>query len=316
MGGALEGVCAAGMADAIVDLRETGRSLAENRLRVLAEMAACEALFVHDGDPDLDDLAVRIGAVLAARRHRYVMLHVDPARVGDLAALFPGLAAPTVLPLAGRDDLVAVHLVTEAGTFWTRLQDLRAARRHRHRRPAARRPGRLSRDGRRSVPPVRGYDARDDERPDGVDRREHGHGGARTARGHDQHEGARSRTRHTCPTNPRSPATATTARPARPVARVGDAERPQAVHLRDPRRAPAGRRRPRHGHPALGPARADRRARPLTPAPRPCPAGRSPCTDVRCTHAEPARGGDRWRSRWGRRRPATRTRGRWPTGRA
>jgi ATP phosphoribosyltransferase len=31
-----------------------------------------------------------------------------------------------VLPLAGRDDLVAVHLVTEAGTFWTRLQDLRA----------------------------------------------------------------------------------------------------------------------------------------------------------------------------------------------
>jgi ATP phosphoribosyltransferase len=126
MGGALEGVCAAGMADAIVDLRETGRSLAENRLRALAEIAACEALFVHDGDPDLDDLAVRIGAVLAARRHRYVMLHVDPARVGDLAALFPGLAAPTVLPLAGRDDLVAVHLVTEAGTFWTRLQDLRA----------------------------------------------------------------------------------------------------------------------------------------------------------------------------------------------
>ena len=126
MGGALEGVCAAGMADAIVDLRETGRSLAENRLRVLAEIAPCEALFVHDGDPGLDDLAVRIGAVLAARRHRYVMLHVDPTRVGDLAALFPGLAAPTVLPLAGRDDLVAVHLVTEAGTFWTRLQDLRA----------------------------------------------------------------------------------------------------------------------------------------------------------------------------------------------
>lgn len=126
MGGALEGVCAAGMADAIVDLRETGRSLAENRLRVLAEVAACEALLVHDGDPDLDDLAVRIGAVLAARRHRYVMLHLAPARVPDLAALFPGLASPTVLPLAGRDDLVAVHLVTEAGTFWSRLQDLRA----------------------------------------------------------------------------------------------------------------------------------------------------------------------------------------------
>ena len=125
LGGALEGVCAAGMADAIVDLRETGRSLAENRLHTLAEIAPCEALFVHDGDPDLDDLAVRIGAVLAARRHRYVMLHIAPERVGDLAGLFPGLASPTVLPLAGRDDLVAVHLVTEAGSFWSRLQDLR-----------------------------------------------------------------------------------------------------------------------------------------------------------------------------------------------
>ncbi|HEX6422965.1 MAG TPA: ATP phosphoribosyltransferase [Acidimicrobiales bacterium] len=126
MGGALEGVCAAGLADAIVDLRESGRSLAENRLRVLAEIARCEALFVHAGDPGLDDLDVRIGAVLRARRHRYVMLHLDPARVGELAALFPGLAAPTVLPLAARDDLVAVHLVTTAEAFWARLQELRA----------------------------------------------------------------------------------------------------------------------------------------------------------------------------------------------
>ncbi len=126
MGGALEGVCAAGLADAIVDLRETGRSLAENRLRVLAEIAHCEALLVHRGDRGLDELDMRVGAVLDARRHRYVMLHLDPARLADLAALFPGLAAPTVLPLAERDDLVAVHLVTTAGDFWARLAELRA----------------------------------------------------------------------------------------------------------------------------------------------------------------------------------------------
>jgi ATP phosphoribosyltransferase len=126
MGGALEGVCAAGLADAIVDLRETGRSLAENRLRVLAEIAPCEALLVHTDDPRLADLDMRIGAVLDARRHRYVMLHLDPARLPDLVALFPGLAAPTVLPLAERSDLVAVHLVTTARDFWARLQELRA----------------------------------------------------------------------------------------------------------------------------------------------------------------------------------------------
>jgi ATP phosphoribosyltransferase len=41
--------------------------------------------------------------------------------------LFPGLAAPTVLPLAGRQDLLAVHFVVAADELWTRLPDLRAA---------------------------------------------------------------------------------------------------------------------------------------------------------------------------------------------
>jgi len=125
MGGSLEGVCAAGLADAIVDLRETGSSLARNRLRVLAEIGPCEALFVHHASAALADLTLRVGAVLAARDQRYVMLHLPRGRIGDLTTIFSGLAAPTVLPLAGRDDLVAVHLVVQAGSFWTRLARLR-----------------------------------------------------------------------------------------------------------------------------------------------------------------------------------------------
>ena len=127
MGGSLEGFCAAGLADAIVDLRETGTSLAANRLRVLEVLRGCEALFVRraDGLAVLDDLVLRLEAVLEARRHRYVMLHVPPARMDDLNALFPGLAAPTVLPLARREDLVAVHFVVAADELWARLGDLR-----------------------------------------------------------------------------------------------------------------------------------------------------------------------------------------------
>lgn len=127
LGGSLEGVCAAGIADALVDLRETGTSLALNRLRVLEVIASCEALFVRRGDaPALDDMALRLEAALAAARHRYVMLHVAPDQVDKLRHLFPGLAAPTMLPLAGRDDLVAVHLVVGASELWERLGDLRA----------------------------------------------------------------------------------------------------------------------------------------------------------------------------------------------
>ena len=51
--------------------------------------------------------------------------HLAPERVADLSELFPGLAAPTVLPLAGRDDLVAVHLVVPVREFWNQLATLR-----------------------------------------------------------------------------------------------------------------------------------------------------------------------------------------------
>lgn len=125
MGGALEGVCSAGLADAIVDLRQTGTSLAQNRLRVLAELASCEALFVHDASPGLADLTLRLGAMLAARGQRYVTMHLPPDGVADLTRIFSGLAAPTVLPLAERDDLVAVHLVVPAEAFWVHLAKLR-----------------------------------------------------------------------------------------------------------------------------------------------------------------------------------------------
>ena len=127
MGGSLEGVCAAGLADAIVDLRQTGTSLMTNRLRVLDSLGHCEALFVlHHDTPALDDLTLRIEAVLEARRHRYVMLHVPQDSLDRLRDVFPGLASPTVLPLAGREDLVAVHLVVETGELWQRLGELRA----------------------------------------------------------------------------------------------------------------------------------------------------------------------------------------------
>jgi ATP phosphoribosyltransferase len=127
MGGALEGVCAAGMADAIVDLRETGASLARNRLRVVAEMQRCQARFVRspDSGDSLADLELRIGAALDARRRQYLLLHIPPDRLDRLTELFHGLAAPTVLPLSERDDLVAAHLVVERADLWAKLGALR-----------------------------------------------------------------------------------------------------------------------------------------------------------------------------------------------
>jgi ATP phosphoribosyltransferase len=129
MGGALEGVCAAGLADAIVDLRETGASLARNRLRVVAEMERCQARYVRSPDTDHDnplaDLELRIGAALDARKRQYLLLHIPPDRLDRLTELFHGLASPTVLPLSERDDLVAAHLVVQRDELWAKLGALR-----------------------------------------------------------------------------------------------------------------------------------------------------------------------------------------------
>jgi ATP phosphoribosyltransferase len=126
MGGSLEGLCASGLADAIVDSTETGTSLRQNNLRILATLSECEAEFAHRSDiPALTDLEYRIEAALRAREHRYVMLHLAPHLVNELAAVFSGLASPTVLPLAGRDDLVAAHFVVRSTDFWDRLGLLR-----------------------------------------------------------------------------------------------------------------------------------------------------------------------------------------------
>ncbi len=128
MGGALEGVCAVGMADAIVDLRETGGSLSRNRLRVLEEIQGCQASFVtapglSSGPVEL--MKLRVTAALNARTTQYLMLHIDADRVNDLSKVFTGLDTPTVLPLAGRTDRVAAHMVVDKTDLWMRLQELR-----------------------------------------------------------------------------------------------------------------------------------------------------------------------------------------------
>lgn len=127
MGGSLEGVCAVGLADAIVDLRETGGSLQRNRLRVLEEGVSCQATFSWNAsvEDQIGPLLLRLEAALNARQTQYVMLHIPKDKLDDLSELLGGLAAPTVLPLSGRDDIVAAHIVVKRKVLWGNLTSLR-----------------------------------------------------------------------------------------------------------------------------------------------------------------------------------------------
>lgn len=128
MGGSLEGICARGLADAIVDLRETGNSLRRNSLHSIEVAAACQAVFAHapaSDSPEVASLMLRMEAARSATSRQYLVMHIPPDRVDRLGTIFPGLAAPTLLPLAGRSDLVAVHLVVQRDRLWAHLADLR-----------------------------------------------------------------------------------------------------------------------------------------------------------------------------------------------
>jgi ATP phosphoribosyltransferase len=54
------------------------------------------------------------------------MLHLPRNSLDQLVSVFPGLASPTVLPLAGRDDIVAVHMVVDTSNFWLHLGEIQA----------------------------------------------------------------------------------------------------------------------------------------------------------------------------------------------
>ncbi|MCI4323884.1 MAG: ATP phosphoribosyltransferase [Thermoplasmata archaeon] len=118
--GAVEAAPAIGIADAIVDLVETGTTLRSNGLRELATILPVEAAaFVRPGitgplQVQIDELVLGFQSVSRAERSRYLMANVPRAKLAELSQLLPGVSGPTVLSLLGRDDWVAIHAVVDA----------------------------------------------------------------------------------------------------------------------------------------------------------------------------------------------------------
>ena len=51
----------------------------------------------------------------------------DAVALEQITAILPGAGSPTVMPLSGRDDAVAVHAVCQEAVFWETLEKLKAA---------------------------------------------------------------------------------------------------------------------------------------------------------------------------------------------
>jgi ATP phosphoribosyltransferase len=133
MRGAVEVAPRLRIASAVCDLVSTGATLEANGLRAVETVLKSEAVLVRSArrtDPTLAPLAEsvveRFRGVVASQGAKYVMMNAPRAALDEIRAILPGAGAPTVTPLAGRDDAVAVHAVCQENVFWETLERLKA----------------------------------------------------------------------------------------------------------------------------------------------------------------------------------------------
>ena len=103
LSGSVEIMVALGVADAVVDLVETGSTLAANRLRVLAEIGRYETVLVQHrdvADPELVDRIVRrLEGIVIARSWSLLEYNVPRTRLAEAERITPGFNSPTVMQL-------------------------------------------------------------------------------------------------------------------------------------------------------------------------------------------------------------------------
>ncbi len=120
-----------GLADAVCDLVSSGNTLFSNGLREVHTIVQSEAVVVSGSraEPEagalIGEVIVRMQSVLAARKHRYILLNIPTERIAEVAGILPGMKSPTVMPLA-QTGWSSVHSVVEHTNFWSVIARLKA----------------------------------------------------------------------------------------------------------------------------------------------------------------------------------------------
>ena len=133
MRGAVEVAPRLRLAAAICDLVSTGATLEANGLAPRETVLDSQAVLIRSPAapepalaPLLGSVVERMAGVVASQGAKYVMLNAPRSALDQITAILPGAGSPTVLPLSGRDDAVAVHAVCQEAVFWETLEKLKA----------------------------------------------------------------------------------------------------------------------------------------------------------------------------------------------
>ncbi len=132
MKGAVELAPSIGVADSICDLVSSGATLEANGLTAFQTILNSEAVLIKSNRPlspgkqdSFDRLTRRIDGVIKSAETKYIMMNAPRDKVESITALLPGADAPTIMPLAGTEDLVALQAVCTENIFWETLEKLK-----------------------------------------------------------------------------------------------------------------------------------------------------------------------------------------------
>ncbi len=118
------------VSDFIVDLVSSGSTLKTNRLIEIHPILYSQAVAVSskkslkEHGEEIHDITNAIKSVMNAESKKYLMADIPKDRLKDVEAMFPGLAGPTVMNIAGREDMVAIHVVIDAKDIYDAVNSL------------------------------------------------------------------------------------------------------------------------------------------------------------------------------------------------
>jgi ATP phosphoribosyltransferase len=134
LSGAVEIAPRLGRADLICDLVSTGSTLQANHLREVETVLQSQAMLIRTPvelppakQEWVDRLLLRIDGVQQVRESKYIMLHAPRSALAEIRRLLPGSESPTIIPLEGSNDKIAIHAVCRENVFWETLESLKKA---------------------------------------------------------------------------------------------------------------------------------------------------------------------------------------------
>lgn len=133
VGGACEATPHLGISEAIVDLTSSGTTLKQNRLRIIDIVLETSTFLIANKDAcitkkdKIDEVHLALESVINAKGKCYLMMNVDRTGLNQIKEIIPGMSGPTVMEVASRPDMVAVHAVVDTEKIYQMISKLKLA---------------------------------------------------------------------------------------------------------------------------------------------------------------------------------------------